>query len=137
MALRATIGFAFGESDEGVAYVRLWGSLEAEYVQRIPVSLRVRPALLGRDGAYAALLAVATALRKQGLRALDFEVADEALVRDLTDHRPVPEALGVPYVLLGCELNRFKAASVRLGDAATCRDLSARARADISIHVAA
>jgi hypothetical protein len=138
MALRVTIGFAFGDREEGVAYARVLGSREPEHVQRITVPFRPQPALLGRDGAYAVLLAVAAELRKQGVRdTVQFEIADEALVRDLADRRPVPAPLAMPYVLLGCALNRFKSASVRLGDAPACRDLTARARADISINVAA
>ena len=88
MALRVTIGFAFGDREEGVAYARVLGSREPEHVQRITVPFR-------------------------------------------------PQPLAMPYVLLGCALNRFKSASVRLGDAPACRDLTARARADISINVAA
>jgi hypothetical protein len=137
MAVRATIGFAFGDNAQGVAFVRLQEPGGEAHVQRIAVSFEPRPALLGRDAAYAALLAVAAELRKQGLTAVDFEVDDERVVRDLAEHRTVPAALTVPYVLLGCALNRFRSASVKLAAPNACRDLTARARADVSLHVAA
>jgi hypothetical protein len=137
MALSATIGFAFGDGDDGVAYVRLVGDGRSEQVQRISVGLNVRPALLGRDEGYAALLAVSTELRKQGVRAVDFEITDEQLVRDLTERRPVPATLAMPYVLLGCALNRFTSSTVTVCESAEGRDLTARARADVSMHVAA
>ncbi len=136
MALRATIGFAFGDGDEGVAYVLLRGP-GVERVSRITVPLRMRPALAGRDGGYAALLAVARAVRAQNVRRVIFEIADEHLVNDLAEHGPVPAALAMPYVLLGCALNRFESVAVQIADDSACRDLTARAKADVSLHVAA
>jgi hypothetical protein len=135
--VRATIGFAAGESGEAVAYVSLGRGLGLEQTLRLPFRCRVLPSLSGRDVAYAAALAVAGELLQRGIKRVTLALDQEELVEDIRQHRTVPAALAVSYVLLGCALNRFREASLECSPSSTCRDLAARARADISLHVAA
>ena len=131
-----TLGFAVSPQGRGVAYAAL-GDDAGSTALRVPFSLTVRPALLGRDVAYAALSAVADQLLQRGLRHVAFELDDEALVSDLSEHRAVPSPLAMPYVALRCRLNRF--ANVRVGASRgrTSRDLTSRAQAEAVLEIAA
>jgi hypothetical protein len=136
-ATRATIGFAAGEAGEAVAYVSLDDELGLGQTLRVPFRCRVLPSLTGRDVAYAAVLAVADELLQRGLKRVTLLLDQEELVEDIRQHRTVPSALTVAYVMLGCALNRFREARLEWSPSSACRDLEARARADISLHVAA
>jgi hypothetical protein len=93
---------------------------------------RVQPALLGRDVAYAALTAVADELQARGIERVILTLDDDRLPAELAERRSLPSALVVPYVKLGCALNRFRDAKVE-----SSHDLTARARAEASFLVAA
>lgn len=138
--VRATVGFAADQRGEGVAYARLArpsgaGAGRGALV-RVPFRLQRMPALLDREVGYAALTAVATHLKERGIERVGFVVDDARLVEDLHERRDVPQPLGLPYVRLGCALNQFREYDVAplRGDGS---DLSARARAEIAMHVAA
>jgi hypothetical protein len=96
-----------------------------------------RPALQGRDVAYAALGALATELLRRGVGSVALRTENAELVADLAERRAVPAALTVPYVKLRCTLNRFREASVTCGEDRATRDLTARARAEVCLNVAA
>ncbi len=134
----ATLGFAAGGAGDGVVYVSLAGAAanDGDGLVRVAFRCRPLPALRGRDIAYAALEAAAHRLsdRRQAIR---FAIDDEALVADLTEHRPVPTALTVPYVRAQCALNRLGTATVVAEADRTVRDLTARARAEVALDVAA
>jgi hypothetical protein len=135
-AIQVSVGFAASDRGDGVAYARIENGIEPEHL-RIAFRCRPQPALRERDVAYAALSAVATHVRERGLRRVVFATADAQLACDLEEHRSVPPALAMPYVTLRCTLNRFTSATVvATGDEAV-RDLTARARAEASLHVAA
>lgn len=131
--VEATVGFAADARGFGVAYVATkWtkGSL----LLRLPFKVQRYPALQDREVGYAALLVVAQALRERGIRRVAFDVADTELVADLVERRPVPPAIALPYVRLGCELNAFAGYTLAAngGD-----DLAARARAEVALSFAA
>jgi hypothetical protein len=131
--VEATIGFAADAQGLGVAYVatrRAKGSL----LLRLPFKVKRYPALLDREVAYAALTIAAHALRERGIRRVAFGVCDPELVADVTQRRPVPPSITLPYVRLGCALNQFTEyhLTVEPND-----DLSARARAEVALSVAA
>lgn len=135
--LTITVGFAVGQRGDGVAYASV-SEADGREGSLVRVGFRCRPlpALRGRDVAYAALDAIATTILRRS-SAVVFRIDDAAIVADRTEHRPVPAALTIPYVRLGCTLNRFRAATlVAAADRAT-RDLTARARAEASLEVAA
>jgi hypothetical protein len=136
-ALCATIGFAAGEDGAGVAYARLRDGRNGDLVLREQFRCRPVPALRGRNVAYAALAAIVRSVLESGARRVRFEIADADLVVDLAEHRAVPAPLTMPYVSLRCALNRFSEATVVVADGTVARDLTARARAEALLEVAA
>jgi hypothetical protein len=135
--VRATIGFAADEGGDGIAYVLLGAAGSGGAVVRVPFRCRPVGPLRGRDVSYAALLAVAEETRGRGVRRVVFAIEDERLVRELDERLPVPGPLAMPYVSLRCALNRFSEATVVVAGEAAARDLAGRARAEVSLHVAA
>lgn len=130
-----TVGFAADER-HGIAYA-LVGSGGRGSLVRVGFACRPLPALRGRDIAYFALDAIAAELHHRGLDRADIRIDDEYLSADLTQRRSVPNTLIVPYVALRCKLNRFREATVSYAGGAVARDLTARARAEISLDIAA
>ena len=131
------IGTGFGHGPRAVAYASYVVPGEPTVTERWHVPVTVRPALRGRDVGYAALAAVAGAVRDRGVRRATFHIDDQALADDLREHRTVPSALGVPYVKLRCLLNRFDHVEIVASATHALHDLSARARADAALDVAA
>jgi sugar phosphate isomerase/epimerase len=133
-----TVGFAAEPGGRGLAYagIRIPGSHE-ESIVRVRFSCRARPALHGRDVAYAALNAVAQTLLDRNIRALELRTADERIADDLAKRADLPAALTMPYVALRCSLNRFREATVGRDAAGASRDLAARARAEVCLGAAA
>jgi len=132
--IEATIAYAADRRGEGVAYARL-RSGSGHRLMRIPFRVQRYAGLEAREISYAALGAVATALLERGFSRTRFALADEALVRDVNERRDVPPPLVLPYVRLGCSLNRFAEYAVTL--AGEDDDLANRARAEVALHTAA
>ncbi|MDP9018599.1 MAG: hypothetical protein M3N19_09790 [Candidatus Eremiobacteraeota bacterium] len=133
--IEARVGFAADERGHGVAYVSLTSGQKAKSV-RVPFTVRRYPALLEREVGYAAITAVAGTVAGMGCRRVTFHLADERVVEDVRERRDVPMPLAIEYVRLGCALNRF--AEFRLeSDSGPAQDLTARARAEVTLHVAA
>lgn len=133
-----TVGFAAERRGDGVAYASIpeAGGREGSLI-RVGFRCRPLPALNGRDVAFAALEAIASDLFRRGYRSIALRVDDATLAADLADHRPVPGALTIPYVRLRCTLNRFREATLVAMADRTTRDLTARARAEATLTVAA
>jgi hypothetical protein len=134
--VRVDVGYAADEFGSGAAYARLVED-GRERLVRVPFSLRRMPALLGRDVAYAALIAVAEEVRRLGITQAEFVFADERVAADLAERRPLPNALTLPYVRLRCALNRFRSATLASADPARIGQLTAEARADVGLLAAA
>ena len=137
---RVTVGFAADANGAGVAYAALHRSAEGGgrgSLVRVGFACRPLPSLRGRDVAYAALAAVAAALLERGIRRVEIALDDETLPLDLAERRSLPGALIVPYVALRCRLNRFRLVKVTAARDGVARDLTARARAEVSLHIAA
>lgn len=132
-AVDVSIGFAADERGAGVAYARV-RSASGENVVRKSFRVRRSGGLEGREIGYAAVAAVAGALREWGARRVRFLLDDARLVDDVVAHRDVPDAIVLPYVRLRCALNQFD--DFRLQVAADS-DLSQRARAEVALHTAA
>ena len=131
----ATVGFAADEAGFGIAYVSLASGSNRKSL-RVPFSVRRYPALLEREVGYAALTAVADKVAALGCKRVAFRIPDERVVADFQERRDVPGPLAIEYVRLGCALNRFSEYRLDAGgdDAG---DLTARARAEVTLHVAA
>jgi hypothetical protein len=129
------VGFAADSAGNGVAYVRL-GENGAGRVLRVPFAVKRFPALLDREVGYAALAAVCAALRRRGVERVRLCLDDVRLACDLREHRDVPGALTLAYVRLRCSLNQFR--EYEIADPPESEsDLTARARSEVAMHVAA
>ncbi len=133
-----TVGFAAGAGGEGIAYAA-WPGADGAATNLVRVCFRIRPlpALRGRDVAYRALGAVAAELVRRKIGVAELRTEDAELCADLVARRALPGALIVPYVTLRCALNRLERATVAFSDERTVRDLTARARAEACLTVAA
>lgn len=130
--LDVAIAYAANRRGEGVAYAAIAGE---EQPVRIPFHVERRPALLGREVGYAALIAVAGTLGAQRIRSVRFAISDERVVLDVLERRQLPLALTLPYVQLKCRLNTFARAEVTVGP--PLDDLASRARAEVELSAAA
>jgi hypothetical protein len=133
--IEAATGFAADANGNGIGYVRvmLGGTPR---VLRVAFTVKRFPALLDREVGYAALSAVSAVLRKRGIERVHFTVDDAQLVRDLREHREVPAALTLAYVRLRCALNQLKEYDITASPSGES-DLTARARSEAAMHVAA
>jgi hypothetical protein len=129
------MGFAADAAGNGVAYVRL-GERRAERVLRVPFAVKRFPALLEREVGYAALTTVCTALRRRGIERVSLCLDDARLACDLREHRDVPSALTLAYVRVRCSLNQFHEYEIADPNPNES-DLTARARSEVAMHVAA
>ena len=129
------VGFAANEHGEGIAYAQVGDSATARTI-RVPFFVKRYPALLDREVGYAALTAVGMVLRRRGVDCARLTIDDACLTRDLHEHRDVPAPLTLAYVRLRCALNQFQ--EYQIADSpASPSDLTARARSDVAMHVAA
>jgi hypothetical protein len=131
--MTAQVGYAADDLGNGIAYARLV-SRTGERLVRVAFRVKRFEGLGGREIGYAALSAVASMLAERGMPAVTFSVPDGELALDVAEHRDVPSPLVIPYVRLGCALNRFASFGIERGEDA---DLDARARAELFIHSAA
>lgn len=130
----APVGYAADPAGNGVAYIRIGQAPEAP-VLRVPFTVTRYPALLEREIGYAAVTACASALRSRGIVRARLVVEDARLAQDVVEHREVPHALTLAYVRLRCALNQFREYEIAAADAPG--DLTARARSEVALHVAA
>lgn len=136
--VQVQLGYAADGVGNGVAYARLCSRTGERLVRaafRVPTLRQaqdesIRQRLVG----YGALSAIATLLAEHGIDRVAFLVPDETLVRDRNEHRDVPPPIVLPYVRLGCALNRLKAYTLGSGDDP---DLVQRARAEVALNHAA
>jgi hypothetical protein len=135
-AIQVVVGYGADQRGVGVAYAAIHGRRASSHL-RVSFSVRRSRSLQGREVAYAALLAVAERIREHVAGPVRFIIGDDALVTDLSERRTLPAALTMPYVSLRCRLNRFRAAEVALATTSEIGDLTARALAEVSLHVAA
>ncbi len=131
--LQAQLGYAADRYGHGVAYARLT-TRAGERLVRAAFRIARFPGLDGREVAYGALTAIAAMLSARGIDRVRFLLPDESLIADRREHRPLPPPIELPYVRLGCALNRFAAFDLQAGED---RDLSARAVAEVELHTAA
>ncbi len=127
------IGYAADPQGNGVAYARLTSS-SGERLVRATFRARRFPGLGEREIAYAALTAVSAMLADRGVKHAEFRLPDAELVADRNERRQLPPPLVLPYVRLGCVLNRFKRYTLEHG---VDQDLTGRAAAEVALHYVA
>jgi hypothetical protein len=133
--VKTAVGFAADDRGYGVAYARLRLG-QSPRVLRVPFTVTRYPALLEREVGYAALAVVSAALQQRGIDSVRFSVEDERLASDLRERRDVPAPLTLSYIRLRCVLNGFKEFDI-VDEPGDLRDLTARARSEVALHVAA
>lgn len=133
--VEVAVGFAADPQGSGIAFARI-GEGDTARVMRVPFAVKRYPALLDREVGYGALAAVSAALRTRRAENVRFLVDDAGLARDLREHRDVPSALTLAYVRLRCELNQLREYEIVCSPVGES-DLSARARSETAMHVAA
>jgi hypothetical protein len=130
--VEAAIGYAVGPRGLGLAYARLTGSGTRKLLRS---TFRTAPWVRSdRAGGYAALAAVARALRDRGFHNLRFVLNDVELVEEIAKRREPSETLALLYVRLRCVLNSLAGFSVVAG---ATDDLTQRARAEVALNLAA
>ena len=82
------------------------GPLELERLE-LGFTYRSRPGVEERAASYAATTVLARRLAAMGLRRVELLGPDGELAEDVATRRRLPTVLTVPYVTLGCALNRF------------------------------
>lgn len=135
----AAVGYAADDAGNGVAYVRIAsqsGGERAARVMRVAFNAVRHAALQDREIGYAALTTICETLLRRGVDRVRFFVDDAQLVADLHERDEIPSALALPYVRLGCALNRFRRYEIAALPASDA-DLTARARSEVALHVAA
>lgn len=135
--VQVQLGYAADGVGNGVAYARLSSRTGERLVRaafRVPLRQAQDDAIRQRLVSYSALTAVATMLAERGVDRATFFVPDGNLVSDRNEHRDVPPPIVLPYVRLGCALNKFKSYTLAHGDDP---DLIQRARAEVALNPAA
>jgi hypothetical protein len=131
--VEVAVGYAADPTGMGVAYAGVTGR-HGRQVIRLPFRIARRTLLVERAVAYAALVTVARALCKRGIRRTRFILPESGFVEEVTTRSALPEQLALPYVRLRCALNAFDDYEIRGG---ATDELSQRARAEIALNLAA
>ena len=131
--VEAAIGYAADVRGNGVAYARLTGRRKRQLL-RIAFRVPAPAQPIDRASGYAALTAVARALRERGVLRVRFSLNDARFTDEVGGRRELPETLALPYVRLRCALNSLSSFSIRAG---STDDLTQRARAEVALNLAA
>lgn len=118
----ARIGYAADSGGRGIVYARIG--------RRKPRVVRTR----FHGNGLGAVAAIAPLIRKQ-VDAIELQLDDEVLVETLTQRRDVPGGMLMAYVRARCALNAFRGCRLTTGKGPN--DLTARARAEVSLRLAA
>jgi len=130
------VGYAVDSKGHGIAYAAISTGTSSGTV-RIPFTATVQPALEGRDVGYAAVAAVATQLKRRGIGRARFRLDDQNVVADLSGAGNPPKALAMSYVRTRCLLHGLGTVRLETAEPIETRDLTSRARAEVTLTVAA
>ncbi|MFY9720374.1 MAG: hypothetical protein WAK16_12110 [Candidatus Cybelea sp.] len=131
--VEVAIGYAAGPGGMGLAYAGL-SDAHGREVMRLPFRIARLSLLVERAVAYAALVTVARALLRRGIRRARFVLPETGFVEEVTTRRDLPETLALPYVRLRCALNALDDYEIRSG---ATDELMQRARAEVALNLAA
>jgi hypothetical protein len=132
-ANEVAIGYAVGAAGMGVAYASVTPGGAGD-VLRLPFRINGVASSIERAAGYAALVAVARALRRLGVTQVRFVLPDAEFVREVASRSEVPDNLVLPYVRVRCALNALGNFEIA---AAPNDDLMQRARAEVALNQAA
>lgn len=131
--VQVQLGYSADRNGAGVVYARL-SARTGERLVRAAFRAQRFDALGDREVSYAAIAAIATVLREHKIDRVSFFVPDPRVIEDREQHRELPPPLVLPYVRLGCALNRLKQCELHFG---ADPDLDQRALAEVTLHTAA
>jgi hypothetical protein len=135
-AADVAVGYAADERGHGIAYAAI-STGTASRVVRLTFTAPPLPALDGLESGYAAMAAVGAHLKARGFGRLRIRVGDPRVVADLNGAGSPPKALAMAYVKTRCVLHGLGAFRLEAAEPIEIRDLAARARAEVGLHVAA
>jgi hypothetical protein len=135
-AADVAVGYAADERGHGVAYAAI-NTGSASRIIRLTFTATPLPALDGLEHGYAALAAVGAHLKTRGFGRLRIRIGDERVVADLSGTGSPPKALTMAYVKTRCVLHGLGSVRLEAAEPVEVRDLAARARAEVGLHVAA
>lgn len=135
-AADVAVGYAADLQGHGIAYAAI-ATGSSRGTVRIPFTATSLPALEGRDVGYAAVAAVGAQLKRRGFGNVRIRLADEAVVADLSGTSTPPKALAMAYVKTRCLLHGIGSVRLETAEPVEIRDLTSRAQAEVTLHVAA
>jgi hypothetical protein len=135
-AADVAVGYAADERGHGVVYMAV-NTGNASRVVRLTFAAAPLPALDGLENGYAAMAAVGVYLKARGFGRLRVRIGDERVVGDLNGAGSPPKALTMAYVKTRCVLHGLGHVRLETAEPIEVRDLAARARAEVGLHVAA
>jgi hypothetical protein len=135
-AADVAVGYAADERGRGVVYAAI-STGSASRTVRLTFSAAPLPALDGLENGYAAMAAVGAHLKARGFGRLRIRLGDTRVVADLNGAGSPPKALTMAYVKTRCVLHGLGAVRLETAEPIEIRDLAARARAEVGLHVAA
>jgi len=135
-AADVAVGYAADPQGRAVAYAAIATGTSTGIV-RIPFRANALPALEGRDVGYAAVAAIGAHLRSRGFGRVRVRLADGNVVADLSGVGAPPKALAMAYVKARCLLHGLGAVRLETAEPIETRDLTKRARAELSLQTTA
>jgi hypothetical protein len=96
----------------GLAAVRLVDQSGAAGEHFVPFTLNEQPSQLGRDYAYAGLIAALERIRSLDVKRVVVQTEDAGLVDEIERRVDPHRELTLPYIILGCKLNEFASAKL-------------------------
>lgn len=135
-AADVAVGYAADARGSGIAYASIASGSSTRAV-RLRFSAQPVAALGGLEFGYAAVAAVAEHLKRQGFGRARIRVGDARVAADLNGCGAPPRALAMAYVRVRCLLHGVGLVRLELAEPIEIRDLSARAAAEVGLHVAA
>jgi hypothetical protein len=133
-SIEVIVGYAADRKGNGISYARLRSS-SGDRLLRVRFRVQRFAGVDEREIGYAAMTALASYLRDRGIARVMFSLNDSRLIEDVQLRRDVPPPITLPYIRLGCALNRFESYDLRLSQDG--EDLTQRAAAELTLHHAA
>lgn len=135
-AADVALGYAADSQGNGIAYAAISTGTSSGIV-RIPFRTPRFAGLDGREIGYAAVAAAGNHLKQRGFGRVRVRVADAHVVADLSGAGTVPAALAMPYVKTRCVLHGFTTVRLERAETVEITDLAVRAKAEVTLTVAA
>jgi hypothetical protein len=130
------LGYAVDERGAGIAYAAIYTGGAAS-ILRLAFSVPRFPGLDGLEVGYAAVAVLAMHLKKRGVERVRIRIRDEHVAHDLSGIGAPPKSLAMLYVRARCLLRGLGSFRLESGESSELLDLTARAHAEVQLHVAA